>query len=63
MHKDIQLFSELCDFLLEEERKNPVPQPIPTSTLFQKLDLSLNNEGQINEELIENLKAIIKHTP
>lgn len=63
MHKDIQLFSELCDFLLEEEHKNPVPQPIPTSALFQRLDLSLNKEGQINEELIDNLKAIIKHTP
>ena len=63
MKNDIQLFSELCDFLFEEEQRNPVARPIPTSDLFQQLDLSLNNEGVVDEQLALTLKSIIKHTP
>ncbi|ARV10229.1 cysteine synthase [Winogradskyella sp. PC-19] len=63
MQQDLKIFSELCDFLFEEEKNNPVAQPIPTSELFQKLDLSLNDEGVINEELALTLKSIIKYTP
>ena len=63
MRQDLKLFSELCDFLIEEEQKNPVAQPIPTSELFQKLDLRLNNEGVVDEILTSTLKSVIKHTP
>ncbi|MFD1063158.1 pyridoxal phosphate-dependent decarboxylase family protein [Winogradskyella litorisediminis] len=63
MQKDLQIFSNLCDFLIEEEQKNPVAESIPTLELFQQLDLSLNNDGVIDETLTETLKSIIKHTP
>lgn len=63
MQKDLELFSELCDFLIEEEQQNPVATSISTSELFQKLDLSLNQEGVVDDSLKSTLKSVIKHTP
>lgn len=63
MLKDLKLFSELCDFLFEEEQNNPVAEAISTENLFQKLDLKLNAEGVIDDELTNILKSVIKHTP
>lgn len=63
MQQDITLFSELCDILFEEEKKNPVAKPIATSELFSKIDLSLTSEGLIDEDLKKVLKSIIKSTP
>jgi hypothetical protein len=42
MHKDLKLFNELVDILLDEEQKNPVAKPIETIKLYQTLDLSIN---------------------
>lgn len=63
MQKDLNIFIELAEYLILEEDKNPVAEHIPTSNLYNKLDLSLNNEGTIDESLIRNLKDIIKSTP
>ncbi|WP_179343844.1 pyridoxal phosphate-dependent decarboxylase family protein [Winogradskyella ursingii] len=63
MQNDIAIFSELCDVLFKEESLQPVAQPIPTHELYNKLDLSLNEEGIIDDELTSNLKSIIKNTP
>ncbi|MHA7843534.1 MAG: pyridoxal phosphate-dependent decarboxylase family protein [Winogradskyella sp.] len=63
MQKDLNIFIELVEHLLIDEDKNPVAEHIPTSNLYSKLDLSLNNEGTIDESLIRNLKDIIKSTP
>jgi len=63
MQNDIALFSELCDELFKEETNQPVANPISTSDLYQKLDLSLNGNGLIDEDLKNILKDIIKSTP
>ena len=63
MQKDIALFSDLCDILLEEENKNPVAEPIATSDLFNTLDLGLNPNGIVDEDLKHILKSVIKSTP
>ena len=63
MQNDIALFSELCDILFEAEQQQPVAQPIPTSQLYNQLDLSLSNEGLLDEALKTNLKQIIRSTP
>ncbi|WP_405576171.1 pyridoxal phosphate-dependent decarboxylase family protein [Winogradskyella sp. Asnod2-B02-A] len=63
MQNDIALFSELCDSLFDAETNQPVAKPIPTSELYQQLDLSLNNDGIIDEDLKILLKDIIKSTP
>ena len=63
MQNDIALFSELCDALFEAESHQPVAKPIPTSELYQQLDLSLHSDGVIDEDLKTILKDIIKSTP
>jgi len=63
MQNDIALFSELCDALFEAESHQPVAKPIPTSELYQQLDLSLHTDGVIDEDLKNILKDIIKSTP
>jgi sulfinoalanine decarboxylase len=63
MQNDIALFSELCDALFEAENYQPVAKPIPTSELYQQLDLSLHTNGVIDEDLKNILKDIIKSTP
>lgn len=63
MQNDIALFAELCDTLFNEEHNQPVAQPIPTSDLYNQLDLSLNTNGLIDDDLKTTLKEIIKSTP
>ncbi|WP_299368127.1 aminotransferase class V-fold PLP-dependent enzyme [Winogradskyella sp.] len=63
MQNDIALFTELCDELFKSETNKPVAEPIPTSELYRRLDLSLNAEGLIDEDLKETLKQIIRSTP
>lgn len=63
MREDINLFSELCDILFEEEAKHPVAKPISTSELFNTIDLSLNAEGVVDSKLKQVLKSVIESTP
>ncbi|MBC3845129.1 aminotransferase class V-fold PLP-dependent enzyme [Winogradskyella echinorum] len=63
MQYDIALFSELCDTLFEAEINQPVAKPIPTSELYNQLDLSLHKEGIIDKQLKNTLKTVIKSTP
>ena len=63
MQNDIALFSELCDALFEAEKNQPVAKPIPTSELYERLDLSLNSNGIIDEDLKNILKDIVQSTP
>ncbi|WP_426431295.1 pyridoxal phosphate-dependent decarboxylase family protein [Winogradskyella sp. HB-48] len=63
MQNDLEIFLQLAKQLLLEEESHPVTKPIPTSELYNKLDLSLNAEGIVDDELIESLKSIIKSTP
>ncbi len=63
MHKDILLFNDLCNSLLQEESNNPVAHPIDTSILFDSLDLSLNDEPLSDNELKRILTEVIKSTP
>lgn len=63
MQKDLNIFIELAEQLLAEEYKQPVAKQIPTSNLYDALDLSLDDEGMVDKALIDNLKSIIKSTP
>ena len=63
MQNDIALFSDLCDILFDAEKQQPVAKPIPTSQLYDQLDLSLNSDGILDENLKSTLKQIIKRTP
>jgi len=63
MQKDLKLFNELVEYLISEEKNNPVATPIDTKALYDSIDLSLNDDASIDEEFTTTLKAIIKSTP
>ena len=63
MQNDIALFSELCDELFKEETNQPVAKPIPTSELYNQIDLSLNSDGLVDKDFKETLKQVIRSTP
>jgi len=63
MHKDLKLFNELVDILLDEEQKHPVAKPIPTNKLYQTLDLSLNELPTLDEDFKKTLLDLVKSTP
>ena len=63
MQNDLQLFNDLVEFLLAEEKNQPVAHPIPPKSLNGTVDISLGNEAVIDSEFISILKDIIKSTP
>nr|WP_321222107.1 aminotransferase class V-fold PLP-dependent enzyme [uncultured Psychroserpens sp.] len=63
MLKDLKLFTELAEYLISEEKNNPVATPIDTSKLYETLDISLNENPTIDQDFIAALKGIIKSTP
>jgi glutamate/tyrosine decarboxylase-like PLP-dependent enzyme len=63
MNDDLKLFTELAQFLLTEEKTNPVAKPINTDKLYQTLDLQLNDSPTLDEEFKDTLLKIIKSTP
>ncbi len=63
MHKDLKLFNELVNLLLEEEKINPVSKPIDTEKLYDTLNLQLNELPTLDEDFKNTLHQIIKSTP
>lgn len=63
MQKDLKLFNLLVEYLISEEKNNPVATPIDTKALYDSIDFSLNDDASIDEEFTSTLKAIIKSTP
>ena len=63
MHEDLEMFNELAEILLNEERNEPVAERIEATALYQELDLSLDENPVINDTFKEILKEIIISTP
>lgn len=63
MTNDLNLFIELAEFLIAEEKQHPVAHPIDTTQLYESLDLELNDKPAIDDDFKEILKDIIKSTP
>lgn len=63
MHEDLKLFNELVEFLLKEEKQNPVAKPIETHLLNESLDLSLNDLPALDDDFKNTLREIVKSTP
>ncbi|MEZ4801937.1 MAG: aminotransferase class V-fold PLP-dependent enzyme [Gelidibacter sp.] len=63
MIDDLKLFNELTEVLLHDEETHPVATPIDTNTLYETLDLQLNEEPSIDSDFKNTLLQIIKSTP
>lgn len=63
MEKALADFQSLAKQLLADEKVNPMAEFIPAEELFDRLDLSLNEEGIDDETHLEKLKELIIATP
>ncbi|MEM9545288.1 MAG: aminotransferase class V-fold PLP-dependent enzyme [Bacteroidota bacterium] len=63
MEKNLDIFRELVDELLEDETKVPVIKPIPIDKLFEEIDIELREEGMSDEDFIPILRKLILNTP
>ena len=63
MDKDLKLFNELVEILIEEEQKKPVAKPIAMDKLYQTIDFSLNEDPMLDEDLKIITTKLIKSTP
>lgn len=63
LQKDLALFNELAEVLLNEESKNPVADRIDADRLYESIDLSLNSSGMIDEKFKEVVKNVLISTP
>lgn len=63
MNISIDLFEEILNQLQQDEKNKPVAQHIPSSELFDQLDLSLNDDPIKDHEFKEKLEALVLATP
>ncbi len=61
--KDLVLFNELVDVLINEEEQHPVADRIDADKLYDTVDLSLNSNPIIDEDLKNVLKEVLATTP
>ncbi|MDF1673694.1 MAG: aminotransferase class V-fold PLP-dependent enzyme [Vicingaceae bacterium] len=63
MLKDIEVFNKLVTKLLEDEKNNPVAKHIPSSDLFQELDLSVSENPIDENKFNQVLEELVLATP
>lgn len=63
MEKSLDIFKNLAKELLEDEKNNPVAEHIPSSNLYERLDLSLHDYPIDDEEFLKSLKDLVFTTP
>jgi len=61
--KDLALFNQLVEALLNEEEKHPVAERIDADELYDTIDLSLNAEGMIDADFKNVLQNVLISTP
>ncbi|MFY0604449.1 MAG: aminotransferase class V-fold PLP-dependent enzyme [Flavobacteriaceae bacterium] len=61
--RDLALFNELVEVLLNEEATNPVAARIEASELYNTIDLSLHDSAIIDEDFKKILKDVLVSTP
>jgi sulfinoalanine decarboxylase/sulfinoalanine decarboxylase/aspartate 1-decarboxylase len=61
--RDLTLFNELVEVLINEETQNPVAERIDSSKLYDAIDLSLNDGAMIDDTFKAVLREVLISTP
>lgn len=61
--KDLVLFNELVEVLINEEEKHPVADRIESDKLYNSIDLALKPSAMIDEDFKTVLKEVLVSTP
>jgi sulfinoalanine decarboxylase/sulfinoalanine decarboxylase/aspartate 1-decarboxylase len=63
MKQSLEIFNRLVSELLNEEKKAPVAEHIPSKDLYNSLDLKLQHDGISSADLEASLKDLVLATP
>ncbi|PHR46374.1 MAG: cysteine synthase [Fluviicola sp.] len=63
MEESLDIFTNLAKDLLKDEKINPVAEHIPSSKLYDRLDLSLHQDPIDDEKFLASLKDLVFTTP
>jgi sulfinoalanine decarboxylase/sulfinoalanine decarboxylase/aspartate 1-decarboxylase len=63
MQQSLEVFNRLVNELLADEAKNPVAEYIPSSEVYERLDLKLQHDGISASQLEKSLKDLVFATP
>ena len=63
MKKALELFQKITNDLLVDEEKNPVAKYIPSSELFDTLDLALKNDPMAEEDFEKVVRELVFASP
>lgn len=63
MIKTLEIFQRITRELIEDEEKNPVAEHIPSSELYDRLDLSLKKDPLSQSELEQVVKELVFASP
>ena len=63
MQKDLDIFVQLVDDMLQDEIDTPVVKPIPVENLFDEIDIELRDEPMIDSDFVPVLKKLVLNTP
>ena len=61
--KDLNIFIELTEYLLQNELEEPVAPYLDKDQLSEQIDLELKDKGLMDDDLIKELKKVLKYTP
>jgi sulfinoalanine decarboxylase/sulfinoalanine decarboxylase/aspartate 1-decarboxylase len=63
MRETLSQFNQLVEDLLLDEKENPVSEPIPAQDLYERIDLSLQDEPLDKESFYPILKELVLSAP
>ncbi len=63
MKQSLEIFNTLVNELLADEVQNPLAKYIPSTDLYEQVDLTLQKEGISSQELEKALKDLVFATP
>lgn len=63
MDKTLALFQDIVKDLLQDEKENPMAEHIPSAQLYDRLDLSLQDEPIDDDRFQKALKELVMKTP
>ncbi len=63
INNDLGLFNELVEVLIKEEQQHPVADRIDADKLYDAIDLSLNDDGMVDDAFKNVLREVLVATP
>jgi len=63
MEESLEIFNQITQDLLKDEKTNPVARHIPSAELYETLDLGLNEDPMEDAAFSESLKELVFSTP